>query len=77
MCQLEQMENTHALTVWRKEQKLSQGEFAEKLGVTRWMVNSIETGRRIPSMNLAIKVQQVTSGAVTPNDFSRSSEVAQ
>lgn len=67
------MANEHALSVWRKSQdpKLSQEELAEKLGVTRWMVNSIETGRRRPSWDLVDRIISLTAGVVTANDFAR------
>lgn len=63
------MANEHALTIWRKTKKLSQEELAEKLGVTRWMINRIETGNRRPSWQLAAKISEFTSGKVTANDF--------
>ena len=38
----------------RQERGLSQGELAEKLGVSRQTINSIETERYTPSLPLAI-----------------------
>lgn len=65
------MANEHALTSWRNAQnpKVSQIELAEKLGVSRWMVNRIERGERNPSLKLAIRVQEITGGIVTAKDF--------
>ena len=54
------MQNEHALAAWRKTEKLSQEAFAGRIGVSRWMVNSIETGRRKPSLDLALKIQELT-----------------
>lgn len=63
------MANEHALTVWRKAENLSQAELAEKLGVSRWMVNRLEVGERTPSMALANRLNDLSGGKVTPNDF--------
>jgi putative transcriptional regulator len=40
----------------REASGLSQGELATKLGVSRQTVNSIETGRYLPSLPLAIAI---------------------
>lgn len=40
----------------REAQGLSQGELAAKLAVSRQTVNSIETGRYLPSLPLAIAI---------------------
>ncbi|MBX5131638.1 helix-turn-helix transcriptional regulator [Rhizobium lentis] len=64
------MANEHALAAWRKTKNLSQEELGVKLDISRWMVNSIETGRRQPSWSLMNRIGALTSGAVTPNDFS-------
>lgn len=63
------MQNEHALAVWRKTNRLTQDEFAGMVGVTRWMVNSIETGRRRPSLDLALKIQASTGNAVSPAEL--------
>jgi DNA-binding XRE family transcriptional regulator len=70
------MANEHALTAWRKNKKLSQEELGVKLEISRWMVNSIETGRRQPSWNLMTKIGVLTNGQVTPNDFVAEAEKA-
>ncbi|QRR00219.1 helix-turn-helix transcriptional regulator [Dyadobacter sandarakinus] len=44
------------LKVARAEHNLSQAELAEKVGVSRQTINSIETGRYIPSTTLALKL---------------------
>jgi putative transcriptional regulator len=44
------------IKVARAEWNLSQGELAEKIGVSRQTINSIETGRYIPSTVLALKI---------------------
>jgi putative transcriptional regulator len=40
----------------REARGLSQGELAARLGVSRQTVNSIETGRYLPSLPLALAV---------------------
>ena len=40
----------------RKEKKLSQGDLAEIVGVTRQTITSIETGKYIASLPLAYKI---------------------
>ena len=40
--------------VLRTERRLSQGQLAQAVGVSRQTINSIETGRYTPSLPLAI-----------------------
>lgn len=47
------------LRVARAECNLSQAELAEKVGVSRQTINSIETGRYTPSAILALKIARV------------------
>lgn len=44
------------LKVARAERSLSQAELAEGVGVSRQTINSIETGRFVPSTVLALKL---------------------
>ena len=39
----------------RETKSLSQGELAERLGVSRQTINSIEVGRYVPSLPLAMR----------------------
>ncbi|WP_404326001.1 helix-turn-helix transcriptional regulator [Aerophototrophica crusticola] len=48
------MENR--LHILRAERRWSQAELAERLGVSRQTVNSIETGKYDPSLPLALKI---------------------
>lgn len=43
----------------RAEHQWSQGELAEKLGVSRQTINAIETGKYDPSLPLAFKFSQL------------------
>ncbi|QHV96006.1 helix-turn-helix transcriptional regulator [Spirosoma endbachense] len=47
------------LKVERAEHDLSQNELADRIGVSRQTINSIETGRYVPSTILALKLAQV------------------
>lgn len=47
------------LKVLRAERDWSQGELAERLGVSRQSVNAIETGKYDPSLPLAFKIAKV------------------
>ena len=50
----------HPIALWRKEHGKSQADLAEALGVTRWTINSIEVGRRTPSLALAKRLAHTT-----------------
>lgn len=54
------MMRDHPLKAWRQDGRLSQEEAASKLGITRWTVNAIETGRRQPSFPLVAKIETLT-----------------
>ncbi|RAJ95908.1 putative transcriptional regulator [Larkinella arboricola] len=47
------------IKVGRAERDLSQADLAERIGVSRQTINSIETGRYVPSTILALKLAQV------------------
>ncbi|MFC5411681.1 helix-turn-helix transcriptional regulator [Larkinella bovis] len=47
------------IKVARAERDLSQADLAERIGVSRQTINSIETGRYVPSTILALKLAQV------------------
>ena len=50
--------------VHRDEQGLSQGELAKELGVSRQTINSIETGKYVPSLPLAIALARYFNSTV-------------
>ncbi|WP_260482845.1 helix-turn-helix transcriptional regulator [Sphingomicrobium flavum] len=47
------------LKVLRAERDWSQGDLADRLGVSRQSVNAIETGKYDPSLPLAFKIAEV------------------
>jgi putative transcriptional regulator len=42
----------------RSKAQLSQGQLAEAMGVSRQTINSLETGRYLPSLPLALSLAQ-------------------
>lgn len=52
------------LKVERAENNLSQADLADRIGVSRQTINSIETGRYVPSTILALKLANVFNKAV-------------
>jgi putative transcriptional regulator len=50
------MEND--LKVYRAMEDITQGELAERVGVSRQAINSIETGKYDPSLELAFKLAE-------------------
>ena len=52
------------LKVLRAERDWSQGDLAERLGVSRQSVNAIETGRYDPSLPLAFRIAETFELAI-------------
>jgi putative transcriptional regulator len=52
------------LRVLRAEREWSQGDLAEKLGVSRQTVNALETGKYDPSLPLAFKIARLFGRAI-------------
>jgi putative transcriptional regulator len=46
----------NAVRALRQARNWSQGDLAERLGVSRQSVNAVENGRYIPSLPLALKI---------------------
>ena len=51
----------NSLKVLRAERSWSQGDLAERLGVSRQSVNALETGKYDPSLPLAFKIARLFS----------------
>lgn len=49
----------NSIKVERARHNLTQGDLAEKVGVSRQTINSIETKKYVPSAVLALKIAQV------------------
>ena len=52
------------LRVLRAERQWSQGDLADKLGVSRQTVNALETGKYDPSLPLAFKIARLFSRSI-------------
>lgn len=52
------------LKVLRAERDWSQGDLAERLGVSRQSVNALETGKYDPSLPLAFKISRLFGLAI-------------
>ncbi|MGD9094022.1 MAG: helix-turn-helix transcriptional regulator [Anaerolineales bacterium] len=50
---------SNSIKEYRLSRGLTQGDLAEAVGVSRQSINSIERGRYIPSLPLALKFGQV------------------
>ena len=47
---------TNQIKVYRAKNDLTQAELADRVGVTRKTINTVETGRFVPSTILALKL---------------------
>jgi len=56
------MKNT--IKVERAKKNWTQGDLAEKIGISRQSINSIETGKFIPSTVLALKMAKLFGASV-------------
>lgn len=65
------MAKEHALTAWRRKSGKSQEAVGVALGVSRWMINRLENGKRTPSLDLALNIQDLTGNEVTPDSFAK------
>jgi putative transcriptional regulator len=54
----------NALRLARAQNNMTQQELADKIGVSRQTINSIETGRYVPSTVLALKLAKMLSSQV-------------
>ena len=58
------------LRVLRAERNWSQGDLADRLGVSRQSVNAIETGKYDPSLPLAFRIAELFGLAIEQVFFS-------
>lgn len=49
-------ELSNRIRVFRAEQRMSQADLAEAIGVTRKTINTIEVGKFVPSTIIALKI---------------------
>ncbi|WP_421871001.1 helix-turn-helix transcriptional regulator [Marinoscillum sp.] len=55
---------TNTIKVERAKKNYTQADLAEKVGVSRQTINSIEKGKFVPSTLLALKIAQVFEVAI-------------
>lgn len=58
-----------ALRKYRREAKVSQADLAGALGVSQGTISKIERGVALPSLNLAVGIEQFTRGTVPANSW--------
>lgn len=61
---------------YRLKHKLSQSQLAALIGTTTPTVSRLETGDRLPSFAMVLKIVAVTNGNVTADDFMPARETA-
>lgn len=66
----------HKLRQFRKTHKLSQQDVAAKVGVNFSMIHHWEKGTRTPRLIHIRKIQEITNGQVTADDFEPQQESA-
>jgi transcriptional regulator with XRE-family HTH domain len=57
------------LAEYLADRDLSDGAFAEMIGVEPQTVHRYKSGKRFPRQRVLSKILEVTNGAVTANDF--------
>jgi transcriptional regulator with XRE-family HTH domain len=57
------------LATYLSQKEISDGDFAEAIGVSRQAVHRYKTGERFPERAVLQKIAEATGGNVTANDF--------
>ncbi len=57
------------LSGWRNQERMTQVELAQLIGISVMQLYRIERGINRPSPRVMQRIVEVTDGAVTPNDF--------
>ncbi len=65
------MQTAHPLRAWRKAKGLDQATIAALVGVTSSQISQIETGKRMPSLALASRIERITDKAIKAAELSR------
>ena len=53
------------LGTYLRERRMTQREFAERIGVSRSYLSMLISGSKIPSLKIATKIEKETGGEVT------------
>jgi plasmid maintenance system antidote protein VapI len=59
----------NTLDAYMRKHGISDGEMAERVGRDRTRVNRIRRGLERPSLEMAVRLERVTGGAVMPSHF--------
>lgn len=57
------------LGIWLKQQRVTQMQFAETLGISRNYVSELGAGKKWPSREVAQRIREATRGMVSADDF--------
>ncbi len=57
------------LRKYLKDNKIKYRDFAEKLGIPEQSLKNISCGTQRPGLKLALKIEELTSGNVTPSQL--------
>jgi predicted transcriptional regulator len=57
------------LAQYLSNKRIPQSDFANRIGVTQVAVSRYVTGLRTPSLDLILKIERATKGAVKPKDW--------
>jgi transcriptional regulator with XRE-family HTH domain len=66
-----QEEETMTLSEWLERHRMTQAEFADKIGVSEGTISRIRRGINTPGLDIAIKIQDVTNNQVGLADLIR------
>ena len=57
------------LARWLRENRLTQQEFAQRIGTRQGTIGGLIRSLRRPSLDLAVAIERATDGAVKPSDW--------
>ncbi len=59
----------HKLSIWLAEKRMSQKDFAEKIGVSVWQLSRYINGAKTPSKAMRDKIEEATGGKVRSSQW--------
>lgn len=61
---MEKVTQGERLRDWRKSKKLTQEKLAKRLAIQQGSLAAYETGKRVPRLNIAARIERATNGAI-------------
>lgn len=61
--------SANAMKVWLKDNKIQKGQFALALGISKPSMSRLIRGHQVPSIELALRIEQQTGGKVRVRDW--------